>query len=351
MNKIYTIFVLFNMLFAFAACGGGDDGETKNEDQLLLEVDKTALLADGVDKAVFSVKYNGEDVTLTSLISVSAEATSLKGNIFSTKKAGSYIFRATFEGKKSNDVTVTVGNEQVFQKNLLFQMFTSVDCAFCPSQKKLLSSIRSDFPDEVFIVCYHGNLQVVNPFATRESVNMLDFLWDELGSKGKFAPTYYDYIARIDSKNMKDVVGERLTVKGNQGIALFTSLEGNKAKIQVKVKSLVPLEGDYRLVVVLAEDNCSYEGSRFDDIFRHCLTDMKGDKLASLEANGEWVKTYEKSIEVDYKKEEMSVIAYLIRYDSAQKEVVNCQGVKLGQDRDYQTCAYDPNRDPWDEIK
>lgn len=47
----------------------------------------------------------------------------------------------------------------------------------------------------------------------------------------------------------------------------------------------------------------------------------------------------------------MSVIAYLIRYDSAQKEVVNCQGVKLGQDRDYQTCAYDPNRDPWDEIK
>lgn len=350
MNKVFRLLLVLGFWVSFSACGG-DSNSGEEKDELILTVDKTVLLADGEDYATLSVLYNGKDVSSASIISVSAEASSLKGNIFSTTKVGTYNFQATYEGKKSNNVTIQVGGESVFRKNLLFQMFTSVDCPNCPAKKMLLGSIRTSFPEEVFIICYHGNLEVTNPFATPESLKALAFLWDELGKKGRFAPAFYDYIAEIDAHNMKDVVKERLTMKGEQGIALSTSLEGSLAKISVKVKTLKPLDGDYRLVVSLSEDNCMYTTTRHDDVFRYCLTDLKGDQVSGLSANEEWEKTYEKSISPDYKKEDMKVTAYLIHYGTDGKEVVNCLGVKLGSSQDYIMQAYDPNRNPWDEVE
>lgn len=349
MKKWYSIIISLGVCILSVACSSSND--EKEKDELVLKTDKEVLLADGKDYATFSVFYNGEDVSASSVIAVNAEAGSLKGNVFSTTKVGSYLFQATYEGKKSNNVAVQVGGETVFRKNILFQMFTSVDCPNCPAKKTLLNSVHSSFPKETFIVCYHGNLDVPNPFATTESLNALNFLWDELGSKGHFAPAYYDYIDQINAHNMKDVVKERLTVKGEQGIALFTSLEGNKAKVKVKVKTLVPLEGDYRLVVLVTEDNCIYTTTRHDNVFRYCLSDLKGDKLTSLAGNEEWEKTYEKEISSDYKKDEMTVIAYLVRYRGNEKEAVNCQGVKLGNERDYLMQAYDANRNPWNEVE
>jgi|GEM_PF-2676127 lipoprotein len=351
MEKWYNkIVFLLGVCILFAACGGGSDSK-EDKYELLLKVDKTVLSADGEDFATLSVICNGEDVSSSSVISVNAEANSLKGNIFSTKKVGTYVFQATYDGEKTNSVTVIVGGETVFRKNILFQMFTSVDCPNCPAKKTLLGSVRSSFPQEVFIACYHGNLGVPNPFATRESLDALNFLWDELGSKGSFAPAYYDYIAQINASNMKDVVKERLTVKGEQGIALHTSLDGDKATVRVSVKTLVPLNGDYRLVVLLTENNCIYTSTKHDDVFRYCLTDLKGEKITSLDADQEWEKTYEKNIASDYKKNEMQVIAYLVHYKTDGKEAVNCQGVQLGKDKDYVTCVYEPDRNPWDEVE
>lgn len=338
------------MLGIFAmtcACGGGDDGKK----ELVLNVDRNDIQANGKDEAVFTVMYDGTDVTAQSSITVNADASGLERNVFKTAKKGNYLFQAQYEGEQSNSVEITAGDEMFFQKNLLLQMYTSTDCGYCPATKALLVSIEKAFPKEVFVVCYHGKMYAENPFATPESVAALEVLWDELGNRGAFAPAYYDYIARLYSAEMRDVVKERLTVKGEQGIALTTSVDGNKAEITAKIKTLVPMDGEYRLVVLLMENNCFAESTRYDNVFRYCLTDLRGDVVENITEKKEIVNTYTKTIPATVKKDDLVVVAYLLRHTSGAKEAVNSQGVKLGESLDYQMQAYDKNRNPWDEAK
>lgn len=282
---------------------------------------------------------------------MNVEAAGLEGNVFKTEKQGRYLFQAQYDGTQSNGVEVTAGAEMLFQKNLLLQMYTSNNCIYCPAKKALLASIEKAFPQEAFVVCYHGNLGAANPLGTPESLAALDVLWDELGERGKFAPAFYDYMERIESYNLRDVVKERLTVKGEQGIALITSVKGNDVEVTTKIKTLVPMEGEHRLVVLLMENNC-VAGSRYDNVFRYCLTDLRGDVVGNITRDGEIINTYTKTIPETIKKDDLVVVvAYLLRRLSGEKEAVNCQGVKLGESRDYQMRAYDKDRNPWNEAK
>ncbi len=78
---------------------------------ITLEVSKASIADDGVDAATFKVKTNtGEDVTSHALIINIDENTVVRGGSFSSDVSGIYVFSASYNGMKSDEVGVRVGS-------------------------------------------------------------------------------------------------------------------------------------------------------------------------------------------------------------------------------------------------
>jgi hypothetical protein len=87
------------ILIACYACA--ESVETK---ELKISADRTAIEADGADKATFTVTYGGESVADAVIM---AGDTALDGDYFSTRIDGEYKFTAAYNGLISNELTVT----------------------------------------------------------------------------------------------------------------------------------------------------------------------------------------------------------------------------------------------------
>ncbi len=337
---------VWNVFFCvLVACGGGENTSGPDETGFVLSTDKTELLANGEDKVILTARKDGKDITSECVISVSAGAEGLKGNAFITRKKGTYVFQARYVGEMSNAVTVEVNAEKVFQKNLLFQMMTSVTCAVCPGTEMQLGSIVNENPGKVLIIGYHGTLtpNSPDPWATKESVAALEYFWDEIGTTRGYGGAYYDYVGRLSAANQKDVVRERLSVKGNQGIALETSISGDKINVTAKVKTLTEPKDEYRLAVAIIENECKSGGyGPYEHVFRKYLSDMKGDKISGLAVDQEFETSYTGTIPSDYVKDHLFVIAYLLRIkEDGSKEIVNSAGIDAGKNLDYKMADYE----------
>lgn len=108
MNKIKHFGFLFLAAASlFASCtkpaGGGEEIEGKLE----LSADRKEITADGTDKTVFTVTYNGADVTAEARIIEVESNQPVTDHTFTTEEAGTYKFKATYDGKESNETTVT----------------------------------------------------------------------------------------------------------------------------------------------------------------------------------------------------------------------------------------------------
>ena len=83
----------------------GDDKQPDEIKDLVLTPSKTTVTADGADKVTFAVKYGETDVTASAEISVGG--VKMTTAEFTATDAGEYKFKATYDGKTSNEVTVT----------------------------------------------------------------------------------------------------------------------------------------------------------------------------------------------------------------------------------------------------
>lgn len=112
-------FVLMTAALFFTACNPTPaEGPTPTDKALMLSVDKASIMADGRDKATFTVKYGTEaksiDVTTDAVIRNGE--TELEGFTFTSTATGEYKFTATYvdpdtqETVTSNEVTVAVSS-------------------------------------------------------------------------------------------------------------------------------------------------------------------------------------------------------------------------------------------------
>lgn len=112
-------FVLMTAALFFTACNPTPaEGPTPTDKALMLSVDKASIMADGRDKATFTVKYGTEaksiDVTTDAVIKNGE--TELEGFTFTSTATGEYKFTATYvdpdtqETVTSNEVTVAVSS-------------------------------------------------------------------------------------------------------------------------------------------------------------------------------------------------------------------------------------------------
>ena len=167
-----------NVLLASIAmsCSGYSD-ETELEGGLLIYADKTSMLADGTDEVIFTVKYNGVDVsgeTSCALIrEYESDRKQLQGgqNGFTTTTAGTYTITARYwDGKavytrNSVKVEALPVSEPVFRnysRRILAVYFTSVGCSGCPVTTATLTEMKSESSGELSVIAFHTGMATID---------------------------------------------------------------------------------------------------------------------------------------------------------------------------------------------
>ena len=85
-----------------------------------LVADKTKINDNGIDKVTFTVYVNNVKTDDATIFNVT-EGKDLEGNTFSSTNIGSYVFYATFNNIKSNNVTITVKETRVYAPGDLYE--------------------------------------------------------------------------------------------------------------------------------------------------------------------------------------------------------------------------------------
>ena len=111
-----------------AVCNGVKSNEVKvlatnpAGPTVVLTADKDTIVADNAETVTFTVTVDGEDKTAESAITIVNYASTLEGNTFVSDVAGEFVFEATFDGEKSNQVIVTAtAVEAPVQKSLTIE--------------------------------------------------------------------------------------------------------------------------------------------------------------------------------------------------------------------------------------
>lgn len=111
-----------------AVCNGVKSNEVKvlatnpAGPTVVLTADKSTIVADNAETVTFTVTVDSEDKTAESTITIVNYASTLDGNTFVSDVAGEFVFEATFDGEKSNQVIVTAtAVETPVQKSLTIE--------------------------------------------------------------------------------------------------------------------------------------------------------------------------------------------------------------------------------------
>ncbi len=111
-----------------AVCNGTKSNEVKvlatnpAGPTVVLTADKSTIVADNAETVTFTVTVDGEDKTAESTITIVNYGTALETNTFASDVAGEFVFEATFDGEKSNQVIVTAtAVETPVQKSLTIE--------------------------------------------------------------------------------------------------------------------------------------------------------------------------------------------------------------------------------------
>ena len=341
MNKLILIVLLMPLFFI--ACGGGDsdNGDEKPDGSgLSFSVDRDHIYKSGYDKATFTVKYDGIDVTGKSRIYEKVTGTFLKENVFTTTKGGTYVFTAEYQGEVSEKIEVITMEEEYFQPNLFMMHFTSTDCPNCPRMVEYIKAAKEIFPDRIVKISVHCPLKEHDPM---EIGAYGEPLMEQYGIPG------YPYVMLNCKRSWNTAEGtddleEFLPDKTNTGIAIDTKVEGEKATIILKVKTMLAFDRACRVSVVLVENDLIYpqkDGNLtkptyvHDEVVRRYLTDVLGDKEPDITVGKEFTKEYAYDISPLLVKDNLKVVVYVM--DGKTGYLLNCREVKLGKSVDYQS--------------
>ena len=126
---------------------------------LSLSADKPAVKANNWEKAIFTVKADGEDVTSSAVIMkkiTPTNFTALDNNEFLTDEAGTYTFYAIYEDVKSDEVNIeAIYVELAFLKSYSIIEFTSTACPICPLLTEELKTLQKSFLYPIHVIALH----------------------------------------------------------------------------------------------------------------------------------------------------------------------------------------------------
>jgi len=269
----------------------------------------------------------------------------------------------------SENITPTDTNTYV--KKILIEDFTGHTCQNCPSAARELEAIHDLYGDQIIGIAIHVSKTFARPYPLSQAPNyQYDFRtkwgkeWDDLfGISGIGLPggminrIGYPSEHRLGKDEWLARVITELEKEIDFGIKITTNITGNEGVITINTEILNNIDGDYKLVVCLSENNIiNWQKDGAEDIedyeHNHALRSLLSDENLSASSNYSASDQIEKIINydlasleqfnIDYSQNtaelgngnaggwdasNMSVIAYI--YDNTTQEILQVEETHL----------------------
>lgn len=347
MKKIGDFFAIFVVALIAIACSGQVDDSSLP----MLSVDSEEIdIADG-GTAVFTVTYNGVDVTSSSSVTLTADsgAYELPDAVFVPEAAGTYVFVATYEGKMSNTVSVKVVDstpvvvESAYNRHVCVVEFTGAWCINCPYgydliYEKLSLPSNRKYKETMHLCAFHSDEEDRDDNAIPETQDVFD-LCDGLIAESLQYPSFcVDF--HTAGILTDDGIGSFIpAIKASHeqypahcGVAVSSKLNADGTQASVTARVASELTSDYRMIILVIENMIKgwqkttlYPEGQEDYIHSHVVRKVvtaytgtfTGEKLsdsALIKSGEEAVKTWTVDVESDWVLENTQI--YAIALDS-----------------------------------
>lgn len=296
-----------------------------------LEADQTSIAADGKSQVVFTVFEGNADVTQKAVIRNEQTGEALLGNIFTSLQAGSFRFYAEYGGRRSDVVQVVARQVVVskFVKNVCLMEFTDAECTFCPDASRYIDRNILQKNKQVHLMAFHEKDQWSLP------------QYAVLKDKFSINATPYAVVDMRDALSLESGQRDRVKTAVNEsisnnsvhcGLALNSVIDGNSAKVTVKLSS--EKASEYRLALYVVEDGIKgrqLDGSIVEDDYYHqCVvrkmvsSTIYGDNLGRVPSGEETVKEYQIELDSSWNLDMTYVYALAIDEDGYVNNMQIC---------------------------
>lgn len=332
----YIIAALFAASALFSCSGTVDTSSLP-----ALEVSDTEIDLATESQAVFTVTYNGVDVTADSEIFAS-DGVALEGNAYAPEAEGTETFYAIYNELQSNSVTVTVLNTDVkieskYDRHVLVAEFTGASCSLCPAgydwmMLQLSKPSMSKYKENLHICAFHSEEMGVDTLAIPATMDVKNLFGSlplpsytvDMRDSGELTSDGMDAF----NKAVKAAFSDHTP---HCGVAVSSALSADKASAEIQVKVNSELTSEYRVVVLIVQDPIvGYQlsgelGARHDYTHKHVVRSVvteyagtfTGEKITAdgkIAAGQEAVKTW--TVDMDRRWVIENTKVYAIALDS-----------------------------------
>ena len=203
----------------------------------------------------------------------------------------------------------------------LMMRFTATWCGWCPRMNASVKAAQAQYPDKILHLALHGggsDLQFANvgPLMTQYSIS--GFPTGVVDGRITINNYDTDYTAGLIVAAVKETES---TYGTRTGVDITSSVSGRT--VSVDVNAYVKQAGDYKITVLLVEDNIvnaqtDYENGNqakyvHDAVARVSLTDVQGDAFTAAEDYTVTPFHYSATVSSSYSLDNMRVLVYIQR--------------------------------------
>ena len=329
------------MALCLAACSGNVDPE-ENDAPVVLEADKTEVVADGSSQVSFKVWHGNEDVTGTAVIACTSGGGTVSDAKFLPQTAGTYVFEASYDGRKSDPLEVTAVAPEVeesrFQRHVCVMEFTGTKCAQCPEGATTISYlVNHAYKGKMFVLAFHNTEE--DPYHVAEEL--------ELKKIYKFStyPSYLTDMRAEDCGELNKNTGCSSSIEKSLydtqthcGAAVACSYDEASATVTVTAKVYSEKTMNYRMAAYVVEDNVKGKqllatGTVQEDYTHHHMVrkmlsaDVRGDALGQIASEKEVEKVYTFKVDPSWNIENLSVAVLAIDKDTHVNNMASCSAL------------------------
>lgn len=279
---ISAVLAAVSVLFG---CSGNLDSSALPE----LTVDDSEIDLATESQAVFTVTYNGQDVTSESKIYSTLSSIELQGNIYAPEKEGEHVFVAEYAGMTSEPVKVKVTDsgsaavESRFDRHVSVIEFTGAWCINCPEGYDKMMGILNNNPqltkykENIHLCAFHSDAEGKDTLAIPQTQDVFKLF------KGLAYPSFATDLRVSGVLTDDGVANFRPSIEAafteylpHCGVAVSSAVADGKAEVTVRLTS--EKSSQYRIVVLVVQDKIrgyqvtpTYSGGWGDYNHRHVV--------------------------------------------------------------------------------
>ncbi len=243
-------------------------------------------------------------------------------------------------------------SDSSFVKNVLIMEFVSFDCVYCPNVTNLLNELSGKtFPGRIDVISVHGRLEENDPMEFSRYRQLQNYFYGVTGYPSVIIDQRDDLVSVGTFDPAGSALSTRINATAQVGIALGSTIQNDSTVVvEVRVANKGKSSDDYRLAVVVLENNIPYKQAdlvngtlQWIDDYRHfhvlrafLSENYFGDPTGTLAKDSVYTKKFTYKIPPGYRKENLSFVAYVIEARGFSGRVsLNSRSAGIGKSVDF----------------